>query len=310
MFETEYSIVELTVYLGWNTRHGPNQLLHHILSKDTGPQEFNRIGAPDIGDRSSVSITARGSTPGFIFSDFGIRCMLELDDVDKYASILRRDGVVVIEDYLDADTCERLYEEAEGLIQSDEITRAGSNPSYEELMLADEPILNFREGERDHGMIDIFHVDLLFSELLDIKQDSGINRIINAATDKAYSPDNINIYRNEGVTETRGFHADTYSGKFKSFVYLTDVLNDSYGPFSYVRESHKKSKVEQTAYSLYNKVKGNKSTDAVSYDETKAETFTASKGTLIIANQAGYHRGMPQDPDKHRMLVTTSYTPE
>jgi hypothetical protein len=51
-------------------------------------------------------------------------------------------------------------------------------------------------------------------------------------------------------------------------------------------------------------------TDAVFYDDDEALVCTAPKGTLIVANQAGYHRGIPQEEGRERMLATTSYTPE
>jgi hypothetical protein len=51
-------------------------------------------------------------------------------------------------------------------------------------------------------------------------------------------------------------------------------------------------------------------TNAVFYDDSDAVVCTASKGTLIVANQAGYHRGMPQERGRERMLATTSYTAE
>lgn len=111
------------------------------------------------------------------------------------------------------------------------------------------------------------------------------------------------------MTDTRDFHADTYSGKFKAFVYLTNVPDKSYGPFSYIPGTQKMSTLKQTSTSLVNKVKGDPSTDAVFYDEDEAIHCTAPKGTLIVANQAGYHRGTPQEKGQTRVLVNTSYTP-
>jgi hypothetical protein len=158
-------------------------------------------------------------------------------------------------------------------------------------------------------MLDVFNVDMAVSEVKSFKTDETINKIINQATSEEYSPDNVNVYWNQSVTTTRDFHADTYGGKFKSFVYLTDVPDRSYGPFSYVKGSHKSSKLKAKVSGIVNKIKDNPSTDAVFYDEDDVIYCTAPKGTLIIANQAGYHQGHPQKEGKERMLLTTSYTP-
>jgi hypothetical protein len=91
-------------------------------------------------------------------------------------------------------------------------------------------------------MLDVFNVDSAVPEVSSFKSQ--------------YSPDNINVYWNRSVTTTRDFHADTYSGQFKSFVYLTDVPDRSHGSFSYVKGSHRSSKTKRKVSKLANKVKG------------------------------------------------------
>jgi hypothetical protein len=179
---------------------------------------------------------------------------------------------------------------------------------YSELAKLGEPVVNKRSGERDDGMLDVFNVDLAVSEVADFKNEKKIQRMISEAVGEQFTPDNVNVYVNKSVTDTRDFHADTYAGKFKSFVYLTDVLNESYGPFAYVKGSHDSSKIKQKVSKLTNKVRGNPDTDAVFYDESDVIKCTAPRGTLIIANQAGYHRGISQKQGRERMLLTTSYT--
>jgi hypothetical protein len=228
--------------------------------------------------------------------------------IDQLAEQLRQEGVVAYEGFWDGDRCDRVREEIEELLESDELEVTDNN-SYEDLASAERPLLLNRSGTADDGMIDIFNIDYAVDDVRDYKTDSAISDIINGATGKQYSVDNTNAYVNKSVTSTRDFHADTYSGKFKSFVYLTDVPNESYGPFSYVKGSHDKSKIQQTANSLINRATGNRSTDARNVDESEITKFTAKKGTLIIGNQAGYHRGWPQDEGYSRMLLTNSYIP-
>ncbi|WP_338729856.1 hypothetical protein [Haladaptatus sp. DJG-WS-42] len=231
-------------------------------------------------------------------------------DEANYANTLAEDGVVVIENYLDEDRCGELYAKISNAIENEEIDVVrGDGYSYNELANWGGAVANERSG-RDDGMIDVFNLDSVVPDVASFKFDKTINNIINLAASESYSPDNVNTYWNRSVTATRDFHADTYGGKFKSFVYLTDVPNRSYGPFTFIKGSHKVSRVKVKTSSLVNKIKNKPSTDAVFYDEKDVEYYTAPKGTLIIANQAGYHRGHPQKEGEERMLMTTSYTPE
>jgi len=231
-------------------------------------------------------------------------------ETQNYARTLEEDGIVIVEDYLDEDTCNDLYEEISHEIEEgdyDVVEGGDHGYSYSDFVDWDGPVVNKRTG-RDEGMLDVFNVDSAVPEVSSFKSDKMINDIINRATAEQYSPDNINVYWNRSVKTTRDFHADTYSGQFKSFVYLTNVPDRSYGPFSYVKGSHRSSKAKRKVSKLANKVKGNPSTNAVFYDTDNVIYGTAPKGTLIIANQSGYHRGHPQEEGSERMLMTTSYT--
>ena len=233
-------------------------------------------------------------------------------ETQNYARTLEENGIVIIEDYLDEDTCDDLYEEISHEIEEggyDVVEGGDHGYNYSDFVNWDGPVANKRTG-RDEGMLDVFNVDSAVPEVSSFKSDEVVNNIINRATPEQYSPDNINVYWNRSVRTTRDFHADTYSGKFKSFVYLTNVPDRSYGPFSYVKGSHRSSKAKRKVSKLANKVKGNPSTNAVFYDADNVIYGTAPKGTLIIANQSGYHRGHPQEEGRERMLMTASYTPK
>lgn len=236
--------------------------------------------------------------------------MPEQRAVSDHARTLSEDGIVVVEDYLDPGTCDEVREAVEGRLEADDLAAARPEDNFGDHAARDEPVLKRRSGERDDGMLDIFNMDLVVDELREFKEDPFVGDIVDGATGQRYTPDTVNVYVNRSVTNTRDYHADTYSGKFKSFVYLTDVPDRSYGPFAYIRGSHETSDLTRKASQLVNRVRDAPSTDAVFYDESDAVVCTAPKGTLIIANQAGYHRGIPQEQGKERMLATTSYTPE
>jgi hypothetical protein len=226
-----------------------------------------------------------------------------------HARTLAEDGVVVIRDYLDPETCDGIRAIVEGAL-AEGLPEARAAESYNDLVARGEPVVKRRSGERDDGMLDIFNTGVIAEELAAFKTDEFVADIVNGATDEPYSADNVNVYVNRSVANTRDYHADTYAGKFKSFVYLTDVPNPSYGPFAYLKGSHEKSTLERKASKLVNRVRDDPATNAVRYNGENELVCTAPKGTLIIADQAGFHRGIPQEEGKHRMLATTSYTPE
>jgi hypothetical protein len=226
----------------------------------------------------------------------------------RHAETLARDGIVVVEDYMDAETCDRIRERVEEALDEG-MAEARPDEDYADLVARGEPVLKRRSGERDDGMLDVFNMASVVPELEEFKTDPFVGEIVDGAADEPFGPDNVNVYVNRSVTNTRDFHADTYAGKFKSFVYLTDVPNRSYGPFTYIKGSHRKSGVTREASRLVNRVRGDPGTNAVFYDDSDTAVCTAPRGTLIVANQAGYHRGHPQEEGSERMLATTSYTP-
>jgi ectoine hydroxylase-related dioxygenase (phytanoyl-CoA dioxygenase family) len=234
--------------------------------------------------------------------------MLSDSEYGQYTKDLAENGIVVIQDFLDSQRCDDLYHEIRKKSESGDFEIADGGEDYNDLATAGETVVLKRTGV-DEGMWDIFNIDLSIPKCKDIKNNKTIRKIINRASSEEYSPDNINAYWNRSVTQTRDFHADTYAGKFKAFIYLTDVPDTSFGPFSYIPGSHGSSRLKGKSYKLINKIRGDRGTNALFYNKSDAVYCTAPKGTLIIADQTGYHRGHPQEEDKERMLITTSYTP-
>jgi hypothetical protein len=235
---------------------------------------------------------------------------MELTPSKAQITELKKNGIIIIEDYLSSEKCDELKNEIDELLEQGTVGWETGSVGYGKLAGRDEVVVNERSGENDDGMLDIFNIDLEIGKIKDIKNDAGICELISEAAGESYSPDNTNVYYNKEVTDTRPFHADSYGGQYKAFVYLTDVPDKSYGPFAYIPESHKSSFLKRKSTSMLNKIKDNPPTDAIFYDQDKAIYCTAPKGTLIISNQAGYHRGTPQEKGHTRVLVNTSYTPD
>ena len=229
-------------------------------------------------------------------------------DIPEYVETLVDDGIIVIKDYFDSNVCDEIYDKVSEIIEQEtcDVLSPEEDTSYQYLADHESTILNKRGG-REKGFYDIFHIDHTIQELKDFKYDGEIMEIINAAGLYDYQPEATNIYWKESVSQTRGFHHDTYSEKFKSFVYLTDVKSKADGPYTYVKGSHEPSVLKQKGTSLVNKLKRKKVTDAVFYDEENIKYCTGPKGTLIISNQTGIHKGCPQEEGYERMLATTHF---
>jgi len=230
------------------------------------------------------------------------------ESINYYGEMLAKDGFIVIENYMPPKTCDELKQAINDTIEHGKFIEQG-NMDGMEVVSKKEPVLSRRIGETDNGLLDLYNIDNIHPKLLEFREDPFLNEIITKAAGTKFFPMRINSYINKGVINTRGYHADTYKGMFKTFVYLTNVPDNSYGPYSFIKGSHKASSTKIKTSKLFNRLKGKPSTEAVFYDKSQVQIFTAPKGTLIITNQAGMHHGFPQEKDKERMLITTSYNP-
>jgi len=228
--------------------------------------------------------------------------------VEHHAERLRSDGVTAVDGYLATATCDEWRRAVETALP--DLPRADQGVGYGKLVARETATVLRRSGERDDGMLDVFHADDAVPSLRAFRKDDFVAELITEAAGEPYTPDTCNVCVNRSVTDTRGFHADTNEAKCKSFLYLTDVPDESYGPFAYVPGSHDRSSLARKAGALVNRLRDRPPTDAVLYDEREVVTYTAQRGTLIVADQTGYHRGIPQAEGRERLLVTTAYTPE
>ena len=73
------------------------------------------------------------------------------------------------------------------------------------------------------------------------------------------------------------------------FLYLTDVLTKDYGPYCYLPGSHKSS------WDI-------KEIERYPHNENQLTKILANKGTLIGSFQHGFHRGLPQEKGKKRVV--------
>ena len=96
--------------------------------------------------------------------------------------------------------------------------------------------------------------------------------------------------------DTQIFHRDSDDVHLiKVFFYLNDV-NINNGPFQYIKYSHKKSWIDYKNDFLLNKFAGN------------IFSCEAKKGTLILCDTNGYHKGLTLKEKNYRVMLTVNYT--
>ncbi len=107
------------------------------------------------------------------------------------------------------------------------------------------------------------------------------------------------------------FHFDDWRHRFKSFLYLTDIDPDN-GPLVYLKGSHKQGKWRQEkefeyfrdgksgSYGRYSKNEVSELKQKYNFKQIRG---VCSKGTLIIADTRGLHKGTPIKNRKRILLA-------
>jgi hypothetical protein len=238
---------------------------------------------------------------------------------ERIEHCLKKNGIVVVPNFLPVKDCEEIshairiktepnlkstsrtpYSSKDMVVQRDNKLVRGFGAMKDHSV----PVVNIRTGN-DDGMIDIFNVDRLISSHLSKLHSCFAHSLFKRVLPISSGAENfefcINAYWNRSVVQTRGFHVDSYSSRFKGFIYLTDVLSLGDGPYTYVLESHKDVMIKKANQLLAQC--GGISTDTFVLNREKVLPIIARKGTLVISDQSGSHRGWPQRQGGERMLL-------
>lgn len=255
-------------------------------------------------------------------SNISLDAVTSESDLEQARDILRREGIVIVRNFLSDEAIElgetaashvkdALIQASSGAnIENDNILMqdAASNLSgYAALAAHPKTVISVRQGA-DAGMVDVFNVDRLLGAEQEILREpfqkkwlleliAGRNAHLNA--------ENLNLYLNRGIQKTRGFHADSYTTSLKGFVYLSDVTELGDGPYCFVRQSHVDGpwrKVNQQISKL-----AIAKTEAPFVDPSMIVPIIAPRGSFILSDQAGFHRGIPQSSTAERRVLVMRY---
>ena len=230
--------------------------------------------------------------------------LLSTKSVSEINSILDKEGIVVVPGVLDdskADETKKIIKDIIQNIKKFESPKKGNGrdyivqnniikgQSYYDLSNNPKSVVVIRQGN-DQGMIDVFNVNRLLGKLGDevykiFFKDWLVDLL--KKSNEPVNPKNLNLYINHSVTSTRGFHVDSNYRSIKGFIYLTDVNTIEEGPYCYVKGTH-----IDTPFSKVNKSLGGKEAPFTNMQDIIP--VLGKKGTLILSDQSGIHRGIPQ----------------
>lgn len=274
--------------------------------------ELNRASMDYVHGLSDSELEAR-------VGDLAFENLGDPDSLLAAQEVLDEYGIVVFKNALDQDTCIKVeaainalfyrYWQLDKAVVEDAtaLFQIGSEKlkGFYQLANYNKTVITVRQGQ-DQGMVDIFNCDLAIPDVLEpLKQLFASSYVLDVINSEALKPQNLNAYINESITVTRGFHVDSYSEHLKAFVYLSDVKSLQDGPYTYVKGSHKESAFRRANRELCTNL--SPTTEAPIIDPTAITPVLAPRGSLVISDQAGVHRGWPQLEGRRRMASVMKY---
>ena len=224
------------------------------------------------------------------------------NQIDKYnirhiLKELNSKGYYVIENYFDNETCNELVKEIDLLHKDTEKIKFDSNSNDFRLNGADRISLKVKSFADDKYLLAIANTFL--------KEPTACFFTLAAKIES----------KKNSLGSGGDWHRDiTLPDQFKSMIYLCDVSEEN-GPFEYLENSNKALSLidmtinfglEHSQNRLTNKIVSEKILRKKRY---KSVDFKAKKGTLILFNSFGIHRGKPLNSG-NRYALTNYYFPK
>ncbi|MBX2861800.1 MAG: phytanoyl-CoA dioxygenase family protein [Vampirovibrio sp.] len=210
-------------------------------------------------------------------------------------SSLNQDGFVVIPSYWDRQKALNMGKKLQAYLSPEE-DRDLPNGAY------------LRVGNAKHqygqGIRRIYCVDGLLNELADFRYDPFPLKMAQAFYGRPFYSGLLLYQHNMAGNIDGGYHVDGYKKEFKSFLYLDDV-DDTNGPFTYIRGSHKRhgTRMKRQLQGLKDGSSTGLSRDDLKHLLHNEVQLTGKAGTLILADVRGFHYGSPQKTNARSVLV-------
>lgn len=192
---------------------------------------------------------------------------------------------------------------AENLLNSIKLFEQKNKPKN------DKNFSNVARKDLDQTVIQYHDIDKKFKNGIN-KLGKKIEKLIsdNLNSDFKVSLINISFQRDniDPFSTKRGFHLDDFGGSHKAFLYLTDVLNKGFGPYTYIESSHRRFLFMKLFNQFLNIIfiRNSGSMYNVWCSKNMTKLMLYPKGSLIMSNQLGLHRGYsPQTKGIREMIM-------
>ena len=216
-----------------------------------------------------------------------INNLLSNDTKLDYINELRRNGITVIPNFLTEEECKFYVDKINYCIKKNKISWNDENNS-------DVRIFGFENLVKEASN--------LFYKLYFIYKN-----YISRKTSNSFLMANRVRFEKSNKGSGGGWHRDSLNRRqLKFMIYLNDV-NDENGAFEYVPKTHTAKNKFITNHFLTKKVRYTDS-EMENYKKTfPSKLYTAKKGTCIIFDSSGLHRGTPLLVEGAVRYAVTSY---
>jgi len=204
-------------------------------------------------------------------------------EINNIAKELRRDGIVRIKNFISKDFADKLRNGVEEIAEQNPVSVELDNGTKFNYRSQDDP-----DGP-DAGMLDIFNVENLIPEVNDIDLKKIVH-ILERTTGQEIIQLRAHAYLNRGIKNTRSYHVDNAQPVvYKAFVYLSEVPDISYGPYSFVKKSQRFSLYPYLNFFRNLFSKKYRSTDMPIYNKGRVMHAVGEKGELCGKIKANLH---------------------
>jgi hypothetical protein len=203
-------------------------------------------------------------------------------ELDSYRELLRLDGCCVLKDFMDKSLVDQLLVQARNTFNNhSEFVVIESNGT-------DKRIYGVERLCKDFALADKLQ---LTDQLADQFYMHGSGKWFQLLGNISYREGNLG--------SGSGWHRDSpFSHQFKAILYLTDVHSEN-GPFEYIKGSHLKQSIKSASRFLGKEMREYRfSDDEITRLEeahvvSRRMAITAPRGSLLLADTRGLHRGRP-----------------
>jgi hypothetical protein len=200
--------------------------------------------------------------------------------IDDYVSKLKKNGYVIINNFLNKENCKLIIKEINNFYDK-----------YPNKVWEDKIKSEYRIHGAEKVSINIknFFINPLLNMVGTVCFNGKLSNLMTMANRIVSAANNLG--------SGGGWHKDDVEFQYKAILYLIDV-NDNNGPFQLIKHSNKfkfiikdclkyKMKINETRLSE------KKINEIISMEPERLKTITGSAGTLILVDTSLIHRGRP-----------------